>query len=47
MRTSIILLSLATLLVVVGCETIGGAGRDLSSVGQAVSTEAENVQEDM
>ena len=47
MRTSIILMSLAALLAVVGCETIEGAGRDLSTSGEAVSAEAESVQEDM
>jgi predicted small secreted protein len=47
MRTSIILLSLTALLSIVGCETIEGAGRDLSTVGEAVSAEAESVQEDM
>ena len=47
MRTSIILLSLAALLAVAGCETIQGAGRDLSTVGDAVTTESQEVQDEM
>jgi predicted small secreted protein len=47
MRTSIILLSLTALLAVAGCETIQGAGRDLSTVGDAVTTESQAVQDEM
>lgn len=47
MRPSIILLSLAALLAVAGCETVQGAGRDLSAVGDAVTTESQEVQNEM
>lgn len=47
MRTSIILLSLTALLAIAGCETIQGAGRDLSTVGEAVTTESQEVQDQM
>jgi len=47
MRISIILLSLTALMAVAGCETIQGAGRDLSTVGDAVTTESQAVQDEM
>jgi predicted small secreted protein len=47
MRTSIILLSLTALVAVAGCETIQGAGRDLSTVGEAVTAESQAVQDEM
>lgn len=47
MRTSIILLSLTALLAATGCETVQGAGRDLSTVGDAVTAESQEVQGDM
>jgi predicted small secreted protein len=47
MRTSIILLSLTALLAVAGCETVQGAGRDLSTAGDAVSAESQKVQDEM
>jgi predicted small secreted protein len=47
MRTSFILLTLSALLAAAGCETIQGAGRDLSTAGEAVTTESQQVQEDM
>lgn len=46
-RTSIIPFSLTALLAVVGCETIQGAGRDLSTVGEAVTAESQEVQGEM
>lgn len=47
MRTSIILLCLTALLAVTGCETIQGAGRDLSTAGEALTTESQEVQAEM
>jgi predicted small secreted protein len=47
MRISIILLSLTALVAVAGCETIQGAGRDLSTVGEAVTAESQAVQDEM
>lgn len=47
MRTLIVLLSLTVLLAVAGCETIQGAGRDLSTVGEAVTAESQTVQDEM
>jgi predicted small secreted protein len=47
MRISIILLSLTAILAVAGCETIQGAGRDISTAGEAVTTESQAVQDEM
>jgi predicted small secreted protein len=47
MRTAIMLLSLTALLAVTGCETIQGAGRDISTAGQAVSAGSQQVQDEM
>lgn len=47
MRHSIALLAILALLAAIGCETIQGAGRDLSNVGEAVSTGSQDVQAEM
>ena len=47
MRNAIMLLSLTALLAVAGCETIQGAGRDISTAGQAVSSGSQQVQDEM
>jgi predicted small secreted protein len=41
MRYLLPLICLTTLLAVSACETVEGAGRDITSAGQAVSTEAQ------
>ena len=41
MRYFLPLLSLTALLAVTACETVEGAGRDLTSAGQTVTTEAQ------
>jgi predicted small secreted protein len=40
MRPTPILLALTLLLAVAGCETMEGAGRDMSAAGQTVTAEA-------
>ena len=41
MRYLLPLICLTSLLAVSACETVAGAGQDLSTAGQAVSTQAE------
>lgn len=41
MRLILPLLCLTALIATAGCQTIAGAGRDLSSAGHAVTTEAQ------
>lgn len=42
-----ILLTLATLLALTACETVEGAGQDIQSAGQAISSEAQQTQSGM
>jgi predicted small secreted protein len=47
MRTPMFLLPLLALLAVTACETVQGAGRDLSAAGSAISQESREVQADL
>ncbi|MDT8856928.1 entericidin A/B family lipoprotein [Paracoccaceae bacterium Fryx2] len=47
MRIRLAYLPLLALLATSACETIQGAGRDMSSAGQAVTAESQSVQSDM
>lgn len=40
----LIILSLSTLFVLTGCNTLKGVGQDVSSAGNAVSNTAQDVQ---
>ncbi len=40
----ITLLPLIALLALAACETVQGAGRDLQTAGEAITTESEDVQ---
>jgi len=44
MRTLIILATLAASLALAACNTVGGAGRDVSSVGHAVTDTANDAK---
>ncbi|MCD1627428.1 entericidin A/B family lipoprotein [Seohaeicola saemankumensis] len=47
MPTTKIAIAILSLGVLVACETIEGAGRDVSSAGQAITTESQEVQEEL
>jgi predicted small secreted protein len=47
MPTIKIVISILSLGVLVACETIQGAGRDVSSAGRAITAESQQVQEDL
>ena len=42
-----LLLGLFMILAVAGCNTISGAGEDMSAAGEAMSDTAEDVEDDM
>lgn len=44
MPKPMILLALLALLATTACETVEGAGRDISSAGRTVTTESQKVQ---
>jgi predicted small secreted protein len=44
MRKIVILLSIAALTLVAGCNTISGAGKDVASVGKVVSKTADSAK---
>ena len=41
------LLPLLALMILSACETVQGAGRDLETVGEAITEESQNVQSDL
>ncbi|NUB44446.1 entericidin A/B family lipoprotein [Fertoebacter nigrum] len=47
MRKPMFLLPLLALFAVAACETVQGAGRDLSTAGQAITQESQEVQNDL
>ncbi|MGR3505724.1 MAG: entericidin A/B family lipoprotein [Paracoccaceae bacterium] len=47
MTTTKIAIAILSLGVLVACETIEGAGRDVSSAGRAITAESQEVQEDL
>ena len=47
MRLRFALLPFLALFAVTACETVEGAGRDLQTAGEAVTTESQDVQNDM
>mgnify|MGYP001233771237 CR=1 FL=1 len=47
MKPMMIALTLAVLTALTACETVEGAGRDLQTAGQAVTTEARRAQAGM
>ncbi|GAB1381387.1 MULTISPECIES: entericidin A/B family lipoprotein [Pararhodobacter] len=47
MKPLILVLTLAAVTAVAGCETVEGAGRDVQAAGQAVSSTARQVQSDI
>lgn len=44
MPTTLKLIALLSLVGLSACETIGGAGRDIESAGEAIQTESNDVQ---
>ena len=47
MPTTKLFLALLALAALAACETVEGAGRDLSSAGQTITAESQNVQDEM
>lgn len=47
MRLRFALLPFLALFAVTACETVEGAGRDLQTAGEVVTTESQDVQNDM
>jgi entericidin B len=47
MPTTKLLLALLALGALAACETVQGAGRDMSSAGRTITAESQNVQEEM